>query len=34
MLYETEKLAWVKDLPTFSDEEQRVLLALSDSRFQ
>jgi hypothetical protein len=32
--FEVENLSWVKQLPRFSDEEQKVLLALSDERYK
>lgn len=34
MAFDVENLSWVKQLPRFSDEEQKVLLALSDERYK
>ncbi|HZK82882.1 MAG TPA: hypothetical protein VFC46_17495 [Humisphaera sp.] len=34
MAYDVENLTWVKQWPQLNDDEQLVLLALSDERFQ
>lgn len=33
MAFVTENLSWVRQLSRFTDEEQKVLLALSDERY-
>lgn len=33
MAFATENLSWVRQLPRFNDDEQKVLLALSDERY-
>ena len=33
MAFATENLSWVRQLPRFSEDEQKVLLALSDERY-
>jgi hypothetical protein len=34
MSFSVENLSWVRELPKFTDDEQKVLLALSDDRYE